>query len=247
MKKKIYPAFSMVVLLVLWQLSVAIFHTPAFILPSPWAVLTALITDSSTLIYHSWITLEEAIIGLFIAALLSFVTAIMMDHWQVIKHSLYPLLVISQTLPIMVLGPLLTLWFGFGVFPKVILVILMSYFPVVVAFADGLNQVSSEQISFFKTMGATEWQIYRMIKIPQGLNDFFSGLKVAATYCVSGAIVGEWLSAQAGLGYYMIRVKNSYQIDKVFAAIFCVVLLSLLLNGLTILVKKGYYYTLYRV
>ncbi|WP_251844274.1 ABC transporter permease [Enterococcus durans] len=246
MKKKIYPVVSIIFLLALWQLLVTIFHTPAFILPSPLNVLSALFADGATLVYHSFVTLEEAVIGLVIAALISFVTAIAMDHWQIFKNSLYPLLVVSQTLPIMVLGPLLALWFGFGLFPKVILVILMSYFPIVVAFSDGLSKVSSEQINFFKTMGANEWQLYRIIKIPQGSNDFFSGLKVAATYCVSGAIVGEWLSAQAGLGYYMIRVKNSYQIDKVFAAILCVIILSLLLNMLTVLLKKGYYYILYR-
>lgn len=94
-------------------------------------------------------------------------------------------------------------------------------------------------------MGADTGKIYRIYKIPAGLAGFFSGLKVAATYCVSGAVVGEWLSAQAGLGYYMIRVKNSYQIDKVFAAIICVILLSLLLNGACSLLKKGYYRMLY--
>ncbi len=148
-------------------------------------------------------------------------------------------------LPIMVLGPLLTLWFGFGMLPKVILVVLISYFPIVVSFSDTLRKVSKEQIIFLKTMGADTGKIYRIYKIPAGLSGFFSGLKVAATYCVSGAVVGEWLSAQAGLGYYMIRVKNSYQIDKVFAAIICVILLSLLLNGACSLLKKGYYRMLY--
>lgn len=106
-------------------------------------------------------------------------------------------------------------------------------------FSDTLRKVSKEQIIFLKTMGADTGKIYRIYKIPAGLSGFFSGLKVAATYCVSGAVVGEWLSAQAGLGYYMIRVKNSYQIDKVFAAIICVILLSLLLNGACSLLKKG--------
>lgn len=184
-------------------------------------------------------------LGLVIASVLPFITALAMDYWKFLEMSFYPLLVISQMLPIMVLGPLLTLWFGFGMLPKVILVVLISYFPIVVSFSDTLRKVSKEQVIFLKTMGANTWKIYQIYKIPEGLSGFFSGLKVAATYCVSGAVVGEWLSAQAGLGYYMIRVKNSYQIDKVFAAIICVILLSLLLNGACSLLKKGYYRMLY--
>lgn len=245
LKKHLYPAISICVLLLIWQVSVQLLQTPTFILPSPIAVFQALFADKHTLFFHSLTTLSEAMLGVVIAGIIAFFTALLMDYYDLLKTAIYPILVVSQTLPIMVLGPLLTLWFGFGLMPKVILVILMSYFPIVVSFADSLSKASREQIIFLRTMGASTGQIYRIFKIPEGLVGFFSGLKVAATYCVSGAIVGEWLSAQSGLGYYMIRVKNSYQIDKVFAAILCVVVLSLLLNGLSVLVKKSYYYWLY--
>ncbi|WP_165005918.1 MULTISPECIES: ABC transporter permease [unclassified Enterococcus] len=241
MKNKIYPIASLLLILGIWQFFVTFWQTPAFILPSPTSVVSAFFSDYPVLFSHSLTTLNEAVIGLVIAGVLSFFTALAMDYWQLLKASFYPLLVVSQTLPIMVLGPLLTLWFGFGILPKVILVVLMSYFPMVVSFTDALRKTSNDQIVFLRTMGASTWQIYRIFKIPEGMSGFFSGLKVAATYCVSGAIVGEWLSAQAGLGYYMIRVKNSYQIDKVFAAILCVILLSLLLNAVSVLLKKGYY------
>lgn len=245
LKKHLYPAISVGVLLLIWQVSVQLLQTPTFILPSPIAVSQALLADRQTLFFHSLTTLSEALLGLAIAGIIAFFTALLMDYYELLKTAIYPILVVSQTLPIMVLGPLLTLWFGFGLAPKVILVILMSYFPMVVSFADSLSKASREQIIFLRTMGASTGQIYRIFKIPEGLAGFFSGLKVAATYCVSGAIVGEWLSAQSGLGYYMIRVKNSYQIDKVFAAILCVIVLSLLLNGLSVLMKKSYYYWLY--
>lgn len=241
MARKLYPLGSLVILLVVWQLAVTLFQAPAFILPSPVAVMQALQADAGGLLANSWVTLYESLIGLGIACALAFVTALVMDRWQLVHQSFYPLLVISQTLPVMVLGPLLSLWFGFGITPKIILVILMSYFPIIVAFSEALGKVSSEQIRFLQTMGAKNWQVYRILKIPQGMQGFFAGLRIAATYCVSGAIIGEWLSAEAGLGYYMIRVKNGYQIDKVFAAIFCVIVLSLALNGVTQILQKGYY------
>ena len=222
MKKNLYPAVSMAFILIIWQIVVIVWKIPAFILPGPAAVFSALAADAQVLLSHSVTTLNEAVLGLVIASVLSFITALAMDYWKFLEMSFYPLLVISQMLPI-----------------------LISYFPIVVSFSDTLRKVSKEQIIFLKTMGADTGKIYRIYKIPAGLSGFFSGLKVAATYCVSGAVVGEWLSAQAGLGYYMIRVKNSYQIDKVFAAIICVILLSLLLNGACSLLKKGYYRMLY--
>jgi len=243
MKRKLYPLGSLVLLLAAWQLAVTLLHTPAFILPSPVAVVQALVADGPGLLQNSWVTLYESLIGLGIACLLAFCTALVMDRWQLLYQSFYPLLVISQTLPVMVLGPLLSLWFGFGMAPKIILVVLMSYFPIIVAFSEALGKVSGEQIRFLQTMGAKNWQVYRLLKIPQGMQGFFAGLRIAATYCVSGAIIGEWLSAEAGLGYYMIRVKNGYQIDKVFAAILCVIVLSLGLNIVTRLFQKLYYKT----
>ncbi|MFV0559486.1 MAG: ABC transporter permease [Enterococcus sp.] len=246
MKQKLYPVISMVLILMIWQISVTVAQTPAFILPSPIAVFQALFSNYQELARHSLTTVSEAVLGLVIAGVLSFVTALLMDYFQLLRTSFYPLLVVSQTLPIMVLGPLLTLWFGFGILPKVILVVLMSYFPIVVSFSDALRKTSSEQIVFLKTMGASMPQIYRLFKIPEGMAGFFSGLKVAATYCMSGAIVGEWLSAESGLGYFMIRAKNSYQIDKVFAAIVCVIVLSLVLNAGTVVMRKAYYHLLYK-
>ena len=246
MKKVIYPLLSLFFILFIWQLVVTVFQMPSFILPGPIAVVKAFFNEASVLGYHSLVTLAEAVIGLIIASVTAFLTALVMDRFKLLQQALYPLLVISQTLPIMVLGPLLTLWFGFDYAPKVILVVLMSYFPIVVSFSVFFKKISGEQLLFLQTMGAKSWQIYRLLKIPQAMTGFFSGLKVAATYCVGGAVVGEWLSAQAGLGYYMIRVKNGYQIDKVFASILCVIILSLGLTMVASLLQKIYYKLLYK-
>ena len=237
----IYPLLSLFFILFIWQVVVTAFNMPAFILPGPLAVLRAFFSEAGILWHHTLVTLGESVVGLIVASLTAFLTALVMDRFKLLQQAVYPLLVISQTLPVMVLGPLLTLWFGFGYAPKIILVVLMSYFPIVVSFADSLKKISSEQLLFLQTMGAKSWQIYRLLKIPQAMSGFFSGLKVAATYCVGGAVVGEWLSAEAGLGYYMIRVKNGYQIDKVFASILCVIIISLGLTRVVTHLQKIYY------
>ena len=138
----------------------------------------------------------------------------------------------------MVLGPLFTIWLGFGMAPKVLMVVFMCFFPIVIAFCDALAQVDVNQINLLKSFGAKKWQVYAYVKIPAAATALFSGLKVSATYCIGGAIVGEWLSASAGLGYYMIRVKNGYMLDKVFACVIVIIFWSLLLHLAVTLLER---------
>lgn len=242
-KKWTYPLITFLLVIIIWQIITVSFSVPIYILPKPTEIMSALYSEKSTLIIHVFTTLTEALSGLILSGVLAFFIALAMDISKGIKLAFYPHLVVSQTIPVLVLGPILTIWFGFGITPKIIMVVLMCFFPIVVSFSDGLAQVSKEKITLLKTYGASEFQIYRKVKLPESLGSFFSGLKIAATYCVSGAIVGEWLSASSGLGYYMIRAKNGFELDKVFASIICVILLSLALNALvsliqTLLVKK---------
>ena len=161
-----------------------------------------------------------------------------MDIFNPLKLMLHPHLVISQTIPVLVLGPIFSIWFGFGLTPKVLIVILMCFFPIAVAFSDALKNTNEEKIDLLRTYGASKKQLYTMVKIPEAMPAFFSGLKISATYCVGGAIVGEWLSASAGLGYYMIRAKNGYLLDKVFATVIVIIVLSLALNALVSFIEK---------
>lgn len=241
-KRLVYPLISLTTLLVSWEGLGRLFSFPNYILPVPSAIVEALVSDWHTLFKHSLVTLKEGVIGLVIASILASILAILMDRFKGLQLAIYPHLVISQTIPMMVLGPLLTVWFGFGLTPKILLVILMSFFPMAIAFFSGLQQVDPKYIQLMKHYGASTWQIYQLVKIPKALPGLLSGMRVAATYCIGGAIVGEWLSASQGLGYYMIRVKNGYLMDKVFAAILIVILLSLGLNlgvyGLEKLLQK---------
>lgn len=151
-----------------------------------------------------------------------------MDRFSQVKKALYPYIVISQTIPIIFIYPLIMIWFGYGIHVRIIVVTLVCFFPIALNFVDALGAASSELIALFRSMGATSWQLFRMVKFPGAMAGLFSGLKIAATYSVMGAVIGEWLGASHGMGVYMMRAYKSFATDRVFAAIIIVVLLSLL-------------------
>lgn len=232
------PLLTLLIVLVCWEVSVHLFDVSLYVLPAPSDIIFAMIDNAQVLWNHSIVTLQEALFGLCLATILAMLIAMLMDLSSTFRHSIFPHLVVTQTVPVMVLGPLFAIWLGFGMAPKVLMVIFMCFFPIVIAFADALAQVDQNHVNLLKSFGATKWQIYWFVKIPSAATALFSGLKVAATYCIGGAIVGEWLSASAGLGYYMIRVKNGYMLDKVFACVVCIILWSLLLHGVVVLIER---------
>lgn len=238
MKKYTLPTLTLILTLVIWELYVRLFEISLYILPSPTAIIAAIFENADVLWMHSMVTLSEAIIGLFAATLLGVLIAIGMDLSKSFKYSVFPHLVVTQTVPVMILGPLFSIWFGFGVLPKILMVIFMCFFPIAISFSDALSQVDVKQVNLLKSLGANRLKVYWMVKIPAAASALFSGLKVAATYCIGGAIVGEWLSASSGLGYYMLRVKNGYMLDKVFACVVVIILWSLLLNGTVNVIEK---------
>ena len=232
------PVAVALLVLLFWEGCVHLFQIPLYLLPAPSNIIHALIENHDVLYSHAIVTLIEAVAGLVIALLLAILTAILMDLSKTFRNSIYPHLVVTQTVPVMVLAPLFSIWLGFGIAPKIMIVIFMCYFPITVSFADGLSQVSQKQINLLKSFQASTLQIYTMVKIPSAMISLFSGFKVAATYCIGGAIVGEWISSSAGLGYYMLRVKNGYMLDKVFATVIVVIVLSLLMNACVDIAKK---------
>lgn len=226
------PLAVMAVLLGIWEAAVRLLKVPLYILPAPGKIFMAMIEEADKLIHHSTITLAETVAGLAIAMISGVMLGIFMDRYIYLKKILYPLLVISQNVPILVLAPIFIIYLGFGMAPKLAVIVLMCFFPITVNLMDGLETVNQGQVNLARMFGATEWQIYMFVKLPAAASGLFSGLRVAATYSITGAIVGEWLASQAGLGYYMLRVKNAYMLDKVFACILCIVILSMGMNGL---------------
>lgn len=236
--KIMMPILTLLLALMIWELCVRVFDISLYLLPAPSRIATSIIENANVLWTHALVTLQEAIIGLVIATALAVAIAIGMDLSKTFKHSIFPHLVVTQTVPVMVLGPLFTIWLGFGLAPKVLIVVFMCFFPIAISFCDALGSVDQHQINLLKSFGAKRWQLYTLVKIPAAAPALFSGLKVAATYCIGGAIVGEWLSASAGLGYYMIRMKNGYMLDKVFACVIVIIALSLLLHGVVVVLEK---------
>lgn len=230
--KKIWvPTVVFIIILGIWEMAVRITDIPLYILPAPSKILSALISERNMLFMHGMVTLKETVIGLAIATVFGVILAIIMDKFELFRTATYPILVVSQTVPVIVLAPILIIYLGFGMAPKILIVILMCFFPIVISFADGMKQVDVNQVNLARLFGAGSLKIYSMVKIPAAASSLFSGLKVAATYSITGAVVGEWLSSNSGLGYYMLRVKNGFMLDKVFACVVVIVLLSLLMNG----------------
>ena len=228
--KYMLPVITLSIVLGIWEVLVRMLDISSYVLPAPSKIALAVITDFANLWSHSIVTLQEAVLGLGISMILAVVIAVIMDISQTIYQSLFPYLVVTQTVPVLVLGPLFTIWFGFGMMPKVLIVILMCFFPIVISLSDALKNVDKNQMNLLQSFGANKLQQYLLVKLPSAATALISGLKVSATYCIGGAIVGEWLSASAGLGYYMIRLKNGFMMDKVFACVLAIIFWSLALN-----------------
>ncbi|MBU4541544.1 ABC transporter permease [uncultured Acetobacterium sp.] len=226
---KLIPILFILAILVVWELVVNLAIVARYILPAPTDIVDALIANGSDIIMHTGVTFFEGMTGLLVAVLLSLLMAIVMDQFPIVKKAIYPVLVISQTVPIIVIAPLLAMWFGFGIAPKIFVVVLVCFFPITVNLIEGLQSVDGELINLVRSMGASKGQIFAKIKFPSALPYFFSGLKIAATYSIMGAVIGEWLGGKAGLGVYMLRARHAFALDLVFASILVIVVLSIIL------------------
>ena len=223
------PILLLAGLVGLWQLAAWGLDVPKWILPSPLQIARATAATWQLLLWHSLQTLLETALGLVLAVAAGLGLAVAIDLSSLLRRLLYPLLVASQTIPIMALAPLLIIWFGYGTASKAVVVALVSFFPLAVATADGLHAADPELLALLRSMGASRRQLFLKIRLPGALPGFFSGLKIAITYSVIGAIIGEWVGAGRGLGIYMIRAANSFFTDRVFAAIAVTSLLSIAL------------------
>ncbi|MDW7670709.1 MAG: ABC transporter permease [Bacillota bacterium] len=226
---KLLPAIAGTLFLLVWE-SIGYFDLiPAYLLPPPSRIVQALARDASLLFQHGSVTLMEAVAGFFIAIVTGSFLAMWLDHSPLVRRVLYPYLITSQTVPIVTLAPLFAMWFGFGYLPKILIVVLVCFFPITISLLNGLASVDQELIDLMRSMGASSWQRYQWVKIPAALPSFFAGLKISGTYSIMGAVIGEWVGGRMGLGVYMLRVRQSFATDRVFAVIVVIVLLSILL------------------
>lgn len=220
---------SLLVLVVGCEVIIRTLDIPGYILPAPTKVIKALYSQKEVLFSHSLVTLFEAMTGFTLSIILALIIGGVVYPFERVKKLLYPYLLISQTIPLIAIAPVILIWFGFGILPKIIIVILICTFPMLLSFLGGLEEVDREILDLFQVMGADKKYIFFKVILPSSLPNFFSGVKIAATYSIMGAVIGEWLGAKSGLGIYMTRAISSFKTDYLFAAIIVVVILSLLI------------------
>ena len=226
---KIWSCSAIVIILIVWQAVCSLGWIDSFMLPSPIQVVQAFIKEFPTLMEHSLVTLAEAFWGLTLGIALGFIMAVLMDQFEAVYKAFYPLIVLTQTVPTVAIAPLLVLWFGYEMTPKVILIVITTFFPIAVGLLNGFRSADKDSIHLLRAMGAGRWQIFRYIKLPGAMSQFFAGLRISASYAVVGAVISEWLGGFSGLGVYMTRVKQAFAFDKMFAVIFLISIISLLL------------------
>ena len=233
------PLVTILALLAIWQAVVVVGLVPNFLLPTPVQVVQALVGDATLLASHLVTTLAEAAAGLAVGVALGFVFAVLMDRFEGFYLAFEPLMTISQTIPTVAIAPLLVLWLGYGSLPKIVLVIISTFFPITVSLASGFRSVDPDVVDLMRTMNASRWQIFWYAKLPAAADQFFSGLRISATYAIVGAVIAEWLGGNVGLGVYMTRVRKSFSYDRMFAAIIVISALSLALMKLVELVQRA--------
>ncbi|WP_242992298.1 ABC transporter permease [Faecalicatena contorta] len=236
--EKVWPVLTIIIILGIWQTASSTGMVPRFMLPSPIDVAKAFITDFPLLMSNAKVTLLEAFIGLGMGVAVGFLMAVLMDRFEKMYQAFYPLIVLTQTVPTVAIAPLLVLWFGYEMLPKVILIVIVTFFPVTVSLLDGFKSADRDTVNLLRSMGASKVQIFWFVKFPGSLGQFFASLRISVSYAVVGAVIAEWLGGFSGLGVYMTRVKKAFSFDKMFAVIFLISVISLLLMGAVNLLQK---------
>ncbi len=216
----------------LWELVVSVNDIPHWKLPAPHAVASELWNSKALLWHHTWVTLVEVMAGFAGALGTGLLLAALIHQFRILERVIYPSVIASQTIPIIVIAPLLLIWVGYGFQHKVIVVALITFFPIVVNTVDGLKSTDPDMIRLMRTLGANRWQIFSKVQVPNSLPFIFSGIKIAITVSVIGAVIGEWVGSSEGLGYLAIRSKSQFLSERVYAT---VVLLSVMGVGLFLL------------
>ena len=235
----IWSCSAIVLILILWQAICSLGFIESFMLPSPIQVLQAFIAEFPALTEHAVITLTEAFLGLVLGISLGFFMAVFMDQFDPLYQACFPLIILTQPIPTVAIAPLLVLWFGYEKAPKVILIVITTFFPITIGLLNGFRSVDPDSVNLLRAMGAGRWQIFFHLKLPGAMSQFFSGLRISASYAVVGAVISEWLGGFGGLGVYMTRVKKAFAFDKMFAVIFLISVISLLLmKGVDLMQKK---------
>lgn len=221
-----------------WEVLADALSIEPFLVPAPTDVAVALWEDRDLLAEDSWVTLREVVAGFLIALGTGVGLAVAMHVWPLARRAVYPLVVASQTIPLIVLAPILVIWFGFGIWPKLLIIALICFFPIAVNTLDGLRSVDPEQIKVMRTLRADRMTILRRVELPSALPYFFSGAKIAVAVAVIGAVFGEWSGSDSGLGHLILTANNQLLTARAFAAMAVLSVMAIALFGLLSLIER---------
>jgi putative hydroxymethylpyrimidine transport system permease protein len=216
----------------LWELVIRVAHVPEYLIPTPSEVAADFKSDWPVLEPNLVVTLREIALGFAISVAAGVGLAVLLHLSPTVRRAVYPLLIGSQTIPIIVLAPILVILFGYGILPKLIIVALICFFPIVVNGIDGLRSVDDDLIRMMLTLNGTRWAIFRRVEFPAALPSIFSGMRIAATFAAIGAVFGEWSGSNQGLGYVMLAATPNLLTARIFAAIVLLTVVAMALFGL---------------
>ncbi len=227
LRSVITPFVGILVFLAVWEAGVALYRMPAYLLPAPSVILETFVTELPRLAYHGWVTAYEMLLGYALAVAVAVPLAIAITSSQRFDSFVMPTLLFFQVVPKVAIAPLFLVWFGVGALPKILVAFLISFFPIVIDAAVGLRSMSGEMTDLARSMGASRMQVFARFRLPTSLPYLFSGLKVAATLAVAGAVVGEFVGADKGLGYLLLVTNSNMETALMFATIVALTIIGL--------------------
>lgn len=233
-----YPIVTIFIVVFLWHFSVIVFKIPEYLVPSPLSVAECIFQKWNFLLHHSWITTYETLAGFFLSILVGVPLAITLVWSKTLERSIMPILIVSQTFPKVAIAPLLIIWFGLGLLPKVLVSFIISFFPVVISGVTGMRSVEPEMLELINSMRASSFQVFWKMRLPYALPHLFSGFKVAITFAVVGAVIGEWVGADAGLGYMLLWANANLDTVLLFSVLASLTVIGVILYYSVVMVER---------
>jgi NitT/TauT family transport system permease protein len=224
--------------LAIWEILTRFFQIPGFILPAPSAIFVEAVTRYPLYLYNSWVTFYEMVVGFVLAAVVGVFLAVVIVYSRVVRNMIYPQIVVLQIVPKVAIAPLLLIWAGYGMTSKVLLALLIAFFPIVVNMVTGLIEIEEELLDLCRILQSGRWQEFSKVRLPNALPYLFSSLKVASTLAVIGAVIGEFVGGAEGLGHLIIIANTELRTSMAFVSLFCLSILGLVLYGLVILAER---------
>jgi NitT/TauT family transport system permease protein len=232
------PILVTALLLVIWEVAADLFNIPTYLFPAPSVIMRAGIDNASLLLREAWITSVEIMLGYLLSIVVGIPLALGIFHWPLFAKSVYPLLVSSQAMPKVAIAPLFVVWFGFGLLPKVLIAFLIAFFPIVINTVMGLSAIEHEKIFLARSMGLSGFATFRLIRFPNALPSIFAGLKISITLAVVGAVVGEFVGGDSGLGYQLMVANGNMNTPLLFAGVLALTVLGLIMFGAIELLER---------